>query len=423
MNNHDLTYTNSNSRSGQNLRRLAAASHARSEFPSALHIRHGIVLPSRTGNGLPLLGLGGVVRSDGTFVDESAHNREGVRVFGGAYDPEAPYKTSSESVVYLGPISWHWGNFLLDYIARMWYLLDRPIPERIVYCGSHLDPGSFGSNHAKFLEVFSLLDVPAERLLDVRVPTAFQSVTVPEPAYEPGGSLTPMYRRIYERISANVEDRLPREATHSCARRIYFTRTRLDHRKEVGEEAIENLFARNGYEIVAPESHSVASQVSMVRSCAVMVSLEGTVAHNVIFAKSSTSQVILRKQSWLNPRQVVINQAVGNSVVYIDAFMEPLRRYPRSHDDGPFWVRVGGELRRFALDQRMLAHTRVHYMALDCINLVIYLGMCAVVEGRGFIRRFRAQLRRNLPDSVVTRIRARSSLARRDARRFPRIRA
>lgn len=406
MNNHALDYMYSDSDSARALKRLISVGHIRDERLSVVQVDDGTVLPSRRVSGSPILGLGGVVRADGTYVEESSHSRFGVRVFGGNYESARPPQRLDEAVIYLGPISWHWGNFLFDYLARLWYLLDRPTAHRIVYCGSHLDEGSLGPNQAKFLEVFSLLNIRPDQLLDVRRPTVFGSIAVPEPAYEPGASITPPYRAIFERIAENVESALPGVETHSYPSRIYFTRTGFAQRKEVGEGQIEALFSANGYAVVSPESFSVASQVAMIRNCNEMVSMDGTVAHSIMFAKASTSQVILRKQSQLNLRQIAMNELVGNPVAYVDVFREPLRRFPRSHDDGPFWVGVSAELLRFAADREMSVRRARCLPLVDSINFVRYLGMCGAVEARHFLNRLQAHLRRTLPMPVVSWVQA-----------------
>lgn len=85
-----------------------------------------------------------------------------------------------------------------------------------------------------------------------------------------------------------------------------------------------------------------------------MASIEGTIAHNVLFAgKSMLQQIILRKQSEINPTQPIFNQIIEIPAIYIDVYNEPYKGFPISHDDGPFLLRFNRNIRRYAKDNNM----------------------------------------------------------------------
>lgn len=300
-------------------------------------VRNGILLPNQDR-------AGGVLDEEGVFVEESAYACGDVCLWGAGYTPpDDRVVRREETVIFIGQMQRHWGNFLFDCLARMWYPL-RQKDYRLVYCSLDLPEEELKNPEKNYSQLFALLGIPMERIEEIRKPTAFARILIPELAVFPGEFYSEELREIYDTIVRNADQKEGGRVYD----RIYLTRTRMGVKKEMGEEAIERLFAENGYQVIAPETLSVAQQVTLFGHCRVFASMEGTTSHNIVFAGPDTEHVILRKQSYVNTRQILFDQMKGIQPVYIDVFYEPYRGFPLSHDSGPFWVGTTRWLVRWA---------------------------------------------------------------------------
>lgn len=302
----------------------------------------GMVLPGRNR-------AGGVLDDTGDFVEASAYACRGVRLWGGSYKVSGDEtERREETVIFAGQMQRHWGNFLFDCLARMWYPL-REKEYRIVYCSLDLPEEELKDPGKNYSQLLALMGISPERVEEIKRPTVFERVLIPELAVFPGEFYSEELRGIYDNIVSNVTGKYG----YPVYDRIYLTRTHMKVKKELGEESIERLFAENGYRVIAPETLSVAEQVWLFSHCRVFASMEGTTSHNIVFAKPGAEQIILRKQSYINTRQILFNKMKEIDPVYIDVFYEPYRGFPLSHDSGPFWVGVTGRLARWAGEEGM----------------------------------------------------------------------
>ena len=70
--------------------------------------------------------VGGLVGSDGQPIERAQLHRKGGKHFGGLIE-EVTVTAEDEldqDIVYLGPLFYHYGRFLLESLARVWYLSD-----------------------------------------------------------------------------------------------------------------------------------------------------------------------------------------------------------------------------------------------------------------------------------------------------------
>ena len=135
--------------------------------------------------------------------------------------------------------------------------------------------------------------------------------------------------------------------------KIYLTRTHLKRKKEIGEKRFEQFFRDNGFSIIAPEELSLKHQACIFHNAKVVASLEGTHAHGIVWSRGTIKQIILRKQSEVIPRQMMLNQLWGIKTLFIDVFEEPYKGFPITHDRGPFLLKWTEQMERFASDNGM----------------------------------------------------------------------
>jgi len=56
----------------------------------------------------------------------------------------------------------------------------------------------------------------------------------------------------------------------------------------------------------------------MLMGCEKFASTEGSISHNAIFCNPDTTNIILKKTDFINPHQIMINEAANLNIIYID---------------------------------------------------------------------------------------------------------
>lgn len=401
-------------------------------------VKEGTILPARYFSAVFDWGIGGVLDEDGEFVEESG--MEVMHRFGGKYEyDEAECDYLEETVVYVGLIRNHWGHFLAECSARFWYLLKEQTDYKVAFCGFW--EGEFSP---KLIEIFGFLGVGKDRMLDIRKPTKFKRILIPSPAltYEPynvmpgktedffanwgkhncNWNYTDEFKEIFEGI---VQKAMPK--TYAAAEKIYYTRTGLNRKKEIGEDLIEKIFFKNGYMIVSPEKESVETQIMLMNSCKRFVSMEGTLAHNIVFTAQGEQlrQLILCKQIWKNALQNRLNKCMGVAAESIYVGCRPFgKKFPCGGWDGIYWLRPGRELKKWCQENDMWFPGPFEIFAADVKNLFAYIRLCGE-EMRGDAKTWKEDSRvlkrvRNYKNIVLYGINSRClRLKHRIERKYP----
>lgn len=353
-------------------------------------VNEGTILPARYFSEIYDWGLGGVLDKDGEFVPESG--MEVMHRFGGAYqydEKECDY--SDETVIYVGPIRTHWGHFLAECSVRFWYFLENQEAYRVAFCGLWFAEGGLSP---KLMDILGFLGVEKKRLLDIRKPTKFKRILIPLPALEfepyrfmPGKienffanwgkhsgnwSYTADFKKVYQTIARKVDVDF-----NKTAEMIYYTRTGMDKKNEIGEKLLEKIFRKNGFVIISPEKESVETQIALMKSCKFFVSIEGTLAHNILFARENLKQTILLKKAGENALQAHLNQCMNINAESVYVGCRPFgRRFPRGGWDGIYWLRPSKAFRVWCRNHNMWFPGPLEVLIEDLKNLFAYTCLC-----------------------------------------------
>lgn len=316
---------------------------------------------------------GGVIDDKGKFVAESAYRHGDINLWGGSYDvEESAIESVSETVIFIGHIFKHWGNFLFDCLARLWYVLEEDAPYRLAYCSMQADEGILGRR--QYRELLELLGISQDRLIDIRKPTRFRAVIIPQLSIFPGTFCTKEFLTVFDKAIASIDQK----SNGVYYDKIYFTRTQMKNCKELGEKKIEDVFRKQGFTVIAPEKLPIAEQIYLISHCKALASIEGTTSHNILFAREGTEHIILRKQSYINTRQVLFDRLRKIAPQYIDIYYEPFRGFPLSHDAGPFWVGITAAMRAWMKERgvQVTLKERISHFIYQTWNAVIYSMKC-----------------------------------------------
>lgn len=309
---------------------------------SVKHIKNGIILPAKQDpNGEKMWAIGGVVDNNGDFVKDTAFPHS---VFGGDYLYDTSVKIN-ETVVFLGPLVYHWGHFICDLISRLWFVLDNPEKYKIAYCGWYHGNASVEIS-GNFLRFFNLLGIKKSQLIDIQEPTQFKEIIIPDVSMSVRDRFfTKEYKKIFNTVTNNAVKNCPKEIPE----KVYFTREKFvdAQEKEYGEKYISEFFKNNGYEILAPETLSLDMQIIYFQKCKKIAAVSGTITHNMLFASKSLDLIVINKLDLVNNYQTLIDATNKNKVILVDAYKMFL---PVLFGKGPFLFEPNRYLRKFAID-------------------------------------------------------------------------
>ncbi|MBQ0009888.1 MAG: DUF563 domain-containing protein [Ruminococcus sp.] len=339
-------------------------SHKIEKEPYVLKIDNGIVLPRKSVGGFSAKNLGGVLTESHEFVRESREYD-----FGGGYDVrEEEIETRDEAVIYLGRSFPHYGVVMIDTVRRLYYrYTEEGKGLKLCVCGIYCEPGTFGRADSRSWELLSEMGVRREDVIDVRTPTRFQRVYVPEPGFEYDKWVRDEFYLPYKAVFDKAEAKGPKK--------IYLSRKKMGTTKEAGEAFIEKFFRLNGFESIYPDELSIPEQVEMLKGADVIASVEGTVSHNILFCKPGTAQIIIRRHTRLEPRHFLFNELMDSPVTYIDCYFHFLPGFPRHYDIGPFCMLFNKNIRQFAKDNGYRVPSGRFFSNL--VTVLTYCRLCA----------------------------------------------
>ncbi len=129
------------------------------------------------------------------------------------------------------------------------------------------------------LEHLALLGYPPERLIRVKVdePVRFRRLLAPTPLVQGGKWMDPM-------IPAWYRSRLVPARTGRAQRRLYLSRGPALRRQILNEEELRRMLVSEGYEVVRPETLTVAEQIALFSEASHIVSPSGAALTNMIYA-------------------------------------------------------------------------------------------------------------------------------------------
>lgn len=97
------------------------------------------------------------------------------------------------------------------------------------------------------------------------------------------------------------------------------------------------MFAKHGYQIIAPEKMDTLEQIYLLAHCEEFVSTEGSIGHNSVFCSPEAKVAILKKADYDNSYQLVINALIDFKFTYIPAH-HSVRANKKGLYAGPFYV-------------------------------------------------------------------------------------
>ena len=195
-----------------------------------------------------------------------------------------------QDVIYLGGSYFfqHFGHFLMEGINRLWAcLVDEYKSKKVVI---FLDNDR---NLPRFVrEVLNAVGVSDDNIITIRKPTRFRRVFVPRQSTDLLLYILPITKKVYGRIA----DVLGHEKIKTYDK-IYLSRGAMNDGRTFGEKSLENIFTKNGYKIIYPETLPLAEQITLVHNCRELAGTAGTALHLAVFMKDGGRVVQIKRNS------------------------------------------------------------------------------------------------------------------------------
>ena len=259
-------------------------------------VEGGIVVPPAKGLGNQSVQRSGVLRPDGTVVEQSITWRGANRV---TVTPDMPSEVADlpGTWAFMGPLFGHFGHFLVESIARIW-ALDH-IKERldgVVFVPKFQNrPEHVMSVYRPFLEALGVR-VEARNLED---PTRVERLWVPQQGFGMFQMIegAPEFRDF---IRAHAGVNIAPEGPD----RIYISRSALPAVRGsiLGEAELERRLQAEGYVPFHPQKHSHAAQIAAYKAATHVIAVDCSPLHLLALVGNAGQKVgvIARRQGRLD---------------------------------------------------------------------------------------------------------------------------
>lgn len=351
------------------------------EKMKCLELENAIILPRKQSVGNPMWGLGGVCDKNDFFIKLSEYHG-GWAEHGGIYSwDKEEEEYCSDIVVYFGVFFNHWGHFLVDLIGRMWFFTQENMSLeniKLAYIGEENPIGNFK-------EFFELMGLNATHLLHITRPTRFKKVIVPEFSCRPCIWYTKEYLSIFDCIIKKVEREKGNFPIKNVPDKVYFSRQDFLKAKnsEFGENFIVKWMEANRYTVISPEHLSLRDQVVLWNSAKQIVCINGSIPINIAFSKNNELElIVLNKTSLLHKNLYLYLIMRPCNVQFLDAYCEPLKKYPKSLGEGPFLLCINHNIRKFSSKEGMkIPFFCLQIMVNNCLNFICLLWSIINIKG------------------------------------------
>lgn len=340
--------------------------HENTNKPYIIKIKNGIVLPRKNKNERDKnFSLGGVLNEKLEFIEESKEYD-----FGGGYDINVnDIEEINEEVIYLGRGYPHYGVVMIDLIRRLYFKYTNEGKKfKLCFLGIHCEKGTFGKAEKKSWELLGEMGLKRDDFIDIRKPTKFSMVYIPEPGFE--------YEKYYHKEFLIPYKIIQDKVKPRNAKKLYLSRRKMDTIKEVGEDIIEKFFSINGFKIIYPDELSIQEQVEWLKGAEVIASVECTASHNILFCVPGTKQIVIRKYTRIEPRHFLFNELMNSKVTYIDCMFNFIPGFPIHYDIGPFCMLFNKNISHFAKENNYILPKGWYFK--NIITMIKYVQMCTL---------------------------------------------
>ena len=236
-----------------------------------------------------------------SIIPEGLLCRDYGLVFNKAKYPQN-FVTNHNAVIFAGFLFKHYGHFLLESTARLWFAKMHP---ELAICFVGRDGLILDFQEA----IFKLLGLK-NQILFVDQPVQFSKCYFPSPGFISRGYLYQWHAAFLGQYTAQSASGKP----------LYLSRRQFGGISCLKNEAeIEKALIKKGFEIFYPEQYPIEEQLKMLGAAPTILALEGSALHSLLLLQNVQAKVIVipRPNQLANSNYLAIANAKGFEQAYL----------------------------------------------------------------------------------------------------------
>lgn len=269
----------------------------------------------------------------------------------------APYMDTT--VMFMGNIYPHFGHFMLEHMNRAYAITTHPCDKYVF-----IDNRNIGAPEYVY-EFMSMLGIARKDVLILTQTTRFKRVVIPAQSLNIDTWYAPEFVTPFGIMRDDV-------STTNKHRKIYVSRAKLAPGLRVyGEEKIQEIFRRNGFDIIYPETLPLREQIRIVANADTLAGCAGTALHLALFMRPNGTVIQLKRNRLPKdsaPTQYIINESTQLNSVFISASIEETKSNHYLNTGGAQIIGMTPDLRKFMEDNGFELHQSDFDADTDAIN-------------------------------------------------------
>ena len=231
-------------------------------------------------------------------------------------DPPKELKKISQKFIYIGNLREHYGHFLVESIARLWYTIKDEKHAILCHGLKNRGPSKTFIDH-----FFQAVNFDKRRFVSFKSPVLLENVIVPYPSFSIKCEGFEVHKLIPENIATHFLQKTPK----ITGQPLYFSRRCLDSDKRlvINEDKLEKELQRQGFAIYYPEQLSLKQQIYLINKHEVVVGTAGSALHNVLYdISASRNLVCFTYEASSNTNFFIIDALKSVNSSYISALVK-----------------------------------------------------------------------------------------------------
>ncbi len=188
--------------------------------------------------------------------------------------------------MFLGNAYPHFGHFLIEHLNRAWGV-GQCARKNIKYV--FIDNKNIGAQKWLF-EFMDMMGIARDDVIILNKSMRFNRIFVPTQSFNNSGKWWAKEFVIpFDEMRKNV-------ASDTAYDKVYVSRAKLpDNMRTYGEEKVQEIFEKNGFHVIYPETLPLSQQVAIVGNCHTLAGCAGTALHLALFMKSGGRVIQLKR--------------------------------------------------------------------------------------------------------------------------------
>ena len=277
----------------------------------------------------------GVFDENRQFVKSSLQIRKDRGQFIPKLPKDIPYV--DEDVLYFGNVYPSFGHFLLEHMNRAWgWLRDEYKHCKVVLVNNQ----QLEKVPGYIFALVQALGVKQEDVIVLKTTMQFRRVIIPHQGFNIPLSASVEFGEAFSAMADN--------AFGPSYDKVYVSRDKLKDRRTYGETKIQQIFEKNGFRVIYPETLPLQEQIAAVKNCRMLAGCAGTALHLALFMPRGGTVIQLKRNSENHdngPVQYLINNSLDLDSVYVAPSIEEA---PTAHfTNAPQIIAVNQYMKQF----------------------------------------------------------------------------